>query len=100
MIHEHQVRERAYYIWEDEGRVAGQADAHWLKAEAEFHAAAAPLAVQPVAETKTVSPAKTLKPAVSRAKAKAEKAPAKVAKASAKAPTKTKRGEVAVPAFH
>ncbi|MGU3359350.1 DUF2934 domain-containing protein [Methylobacterium sp. M6A4_1b] len=30
---EQQVRERAYHIWEDEGRVIGQAEAHWLRAE-------------------------------------------------------------------
>ncbi|KQP54341.1 hypothetical protein ASF41_11655 [Methylobacterium sp. Leaf111] len=33
---EQQVRERAYYIWEDEGRVFGQAEAHWLRAEIEL----------------------------------------------------------------
>ena len=33
---EHRVRERAYYIWEGEGRVHGRADAHWLRAEAEI----------------------------------------------------------------
>ena len=33
---EQQVRERAYYIWEDEGRVFGQAEAHWLRAENEI----------------------------------------------------------------
>ncbi|KQP31728.1 hypothetical protein ASF49_09820 [Methylobacterium sp. Leaf104] len=33
---EQQVRERAYYIWEDEGRVIGQAEAHWLRAENEI----------------------------------------------------------------
>ncbi|MFD1355982.1 DUF2934 domain-containing protein, partial [Methylorubrum suomiense] len=33
---EHQVRERAYYIWEDEGRGFGRAEIHWLQAEAEL----------------------------------------------------------------
>ena len=33
---EQQVRERAYFIWEDEGRVFGQAEAHWLRAEIEL----------------------------------------------------------------
>ncbi|WP_238179607.1 DUF2934 domain-containing protein, partial [Methylobacterium dankookense] len=38
-ITEHQVRERAYYIWEGEGRVHGRADSHWLRAEAELRVA-------------------------------------------------------------
>jgi Protein of unknown function (DUF2934) len=29
---EHAIRERAYYIWEREGRPEGQAEAHWLLA--------------------------------------------------------------------
>lgn len=33
---EQQVRERAYHIWEDEGRLHGHADAHWLRAENEI----------------------------------------------------------------
>lgn len=32
---EQQIRERAYAIWEGEGRPADQAEAHWLRAEAE-----------------------------------------------------------------
>ena len=32
---EHAVRERAYYIWEREGRPEGQAEAHWLSAARE-----------------------------------------------------------------
>lgn len=45
-ISEHSVRERAYYIWEDEGRVHGRATVHWLRAESELHAVAAPVAVE------------------------------------------------------
>ncbi len=41
-ISEHSVRERAYYIWEDEGRVHGRAAAHWIRAEDELRAVAAP----------------------------------------------------------
>jgi hypothetical protein len=33
---EQAVRERAYFIWEGEGRLHGQADAHWLRAEVEL----------------------------------------------------------------
>jgi hypothetical protein len=32
---EHAVRERAYYIWERDGRPEGQAEAHWLMAARE-----------------------------------------------------------------
>ena len=77
---EHTVRERAYYIWEEEGRVHGRADAHWLRAEAEIAAPASILTVQAVAEASLApSPAKTLKPRASRAKAAVEAKPAKVA---------------------
>ncbi|TXM66064.1 DUF2934 domain-containing protein [Methylobacterium sp. WL120] len=75
---EHRVRERAYYIWEDEGRVHGRADAHWLRAEAEVAAPAPILTIEAVAATGLApSPAKTLKPRASRAKAVAK--PAEVA---------------------
>jgi hypothetical protein len=30
---DHQIRERAYVIWEQEGRPLGQADRHWEMAE-------------------------------------------------------------------
>ena len=74
---EHRVRERAYYIWEDEGRVHGRADAHWLRAEAEIAAPAPILTIEAVAETSLApSPAKTLKPRASRAKAVVEAKPA------------------------
>ena len=33
------VRERAYAIWEQEGRPEGQAERHWLEAEAAVRAA-------------------------------------------------------------
>ncbi|MBV8121734.1 MAG: DUF2934 domain-containing protein [Alphaproteobacteria bacterium] len=32
------IRERAFVIWEDEGRPEGASVAHWLRAEAEFKA--------------------------------------------------------------
>ncbi|HZU89918.1 MAG TPA: DUF2934 domain-containing protein [Stellaceae bacterium] len=38
---EQRIRERAYAIWEGEGRPAGRADAHWLQAEAEIAGEAA-----------------------------------------------------------
>jgi hypothetical protein len=33
---EQQIRERAYAIWENEGRPMDRANAHWLQAEAEI----------------------------------------------------------------
>lgn len=36
--HERQIRERAYQIWEREGRPDGKSVAHWLQAEAEIAA--------------------------------------------------------------
>jgi hypothetical protein len=35
-----QIRERAYHIWENEGRPAGRQLSHWLQAEAELQTAA------------------------------------------------------------
>ncbi|KQT17165.1 hypothetical protein ASG40_17400 [Methylobacterium sp. Leaf399] len=62
------MRERAYHIWENEGRVFGRAEDHWLRAEAEFGARVATveshlLVVQPSvpATSAAPSPAKTLK---------------------------------------
>lgn len=73
---EQQVRVRAYHIWEDEGRVLGRAEDHWLRAEAEFVTdveagidAVLQLTVQPsaAATSDVPSPAKVLKPRASRA---------------------------------
>ncbi len=36
--HDERIRERAYEIWEREGRPAGKSLEHWLKAEAEIAA--------------------------------------------------------------
>jgi hypothetical protein len=36
---EQAIRERAYAIWEEEGRPEGQHLQHWLRAEAEINAA-------------------------------------------------------------
>ena len=64
---EQRVRERAYYIWEDEGRVSGRAEAHWFQAEAEFRAAG-PVIVQATTEASLApSPAKVLKPKAAKA---------------------------------
>lgn len=78
---EHKVRERAYYIWEDEGRSAGRAEFHWLQAEAELQAADADIEVAVVIETVQ---AKAPKARVSRAKSTAK--PASAAKSASAAP--------------
>jgi len=75
---ERQVRERAYFIWEGEGREFGRAEAHWLQAEAELSRPAAPAMAEAVV---VPSPAKVLKP---RAKAPAKVALSEVAQAPAK----------------
>lgn len=36
--HEQRVRERAYQIWEGEGRPEGKSDEHWRRAQAEIAA--------------------------------------------------------------
>ncbi|HEV2545403.1 MAG TPA: DUF2934 domain-containing protein [Methylobacterium sp.] len=60
---ENSVRERAYYIWEGEGRVFGRAEAHWLQAEAELRQS-----VTTVEAAVVAAPAKVAKPRASRAK--------------------------------
>ena len=81
---EHRVRERAYYIWEGEGRVTGRAEAHWIQAEIEI--AAARVETAPAAQP-------SVKKAPARAKAPAKAAAAKPAPkaAAAKAPAKPKK---------
>ena len=90
------VRERAYYIWEGEGRIFGRAEAHWLQAEAELRQVAL---AESARITAPAEPAKVAKPRATRAKpavkaptevlagvAKAAKAPSKAAAASAEKP--------------
>ena len=68
------IRSRAYEYWQAEGELPGRALDHWLKAEAEVRAVAAP--AKTPARAQATSPAKTpaktpaRKPAT-RAKAKA-----------------------------
>ncbi len=99
---EQRVRERAYYIWEDEGRVFGCADAHWLRAETELQARTSvePILVQasPPALTLAASPAEVLKPKRTRtatARVDAKTATAKAAKAPAKSVEKAATAKVA-----
>jgi hypothetical protein len=76
---EQRIRERAYAIWEGEGRPADRAEAHWLRAEAEI-AREAPRPNGGRAQGETARPA-----------ARAPKRPAPAAKkqeAAAPAPTR------------
>lgn len=66
---EQQVRERAYYIWEGEGRVFGHAEDHWLRAEAELRADR----VEAPAAAQAPLPAEVLKPKANRARTAAVK---------------------------
>ena len=101
---EHRIRERAYFIWENEGRVSGRADAHWLQAETELAGAGAeaPLGVEaPLAEIGPApSPAETLKPRASRAKASAKPATKVAAKAAPKGKKVARSAEAGAGAFH
>ncbi|MGH1591181.1 DUF2934 domain-containing protein [Methylobacterium phyllosphaerae] len=84
MMSEHHVRECAYYIWEREGRIHGQAAAHWIRAEAELRANAM-VAVKPA--DATVAAAKPAKPVAAKATASksaaAKPSPAKSSAAKA-----------------
>jgi hypothetical protein len=69
---EQQIRERAYAIWEGEGRPAGRADSHWLQAEDEIASAAA----RPNGKTAR-TPKHSATPAKKRDRADIPAAPAK-----------------------
>ncbi len=99
---EHQVRERAYFIWEDEGRGFGRAEIHWLQAEAELRRAVEASAeiVAEVAPVKASKP-RAAKPAV-RTPAEALSGVAEAAKSpaarTAVKPAKTAAKTAAKPA--
>jgi hypothetical protein len=56
---EQQVRERAFHLWEQDGRPHGRADHHWLMAERDIRTAVA----QPEAKTAPARKAASPKPA-------------------------------------
>ena len=92
-ISEHHVRECAYYIWESEGRIHGQAATHWLRAEAELHANAVLAAGPTVTEAAPAAqvaktPAKGATPKVAAVKAAAVKTTAVKPAAPKPAPVK------------
>ena len=98
-ISEHHVRECAYFIWENEGRIHGQAAAHWLRAETELHANAtlAATVIPAVTAEKAAIPAsakaaapKVAAPKVAAPKAAAPKAAAPKAATKAAAPKTAK----------
>ncbi len=71
---DHQIRQRAHSIWEQEGRPWGRAEAHWAMASAELAAkpAARKKSSRPAAATATVATVKAAAP-------KRRKTPAKSA---------------------
>ena len=84
-ISEHHVRECAYFIWENEGRIHGQAVAHWMRAETELHAnatLAAGTVIQAVTAEKAAIPA-SAKVAAPKAAAPKSAAPKAATKAAA-----------------
>jgi hypothetical protein len=66
------IREHAYFMWLDSGRVHGNADAHWLSAEVELAAEAEILAasMETVARLMSSSEAAQDEPVVAKSKAK------------------------------
>ncbi len=98
---EHQVRERAYFLWEDEGRGFGRAEIHWLQAEAELRRAVEASAeivaeVAPVKASKpraakpaVRTPAEALSGVAEAAKSPAARTAVKPAKTAVKAAVKT-----------
>jgi hypothetical protein len=64
------IRSRAYEYWQAEGELPGRDLDHWLRAEAEVKAVAAPAKKPAASAAKTLARSPTRKPAT-RAKAKA-----------------------------
>jgi hypothetical protein len=64
---EQAIRERAYFMWLDSGRVHGNADAHWLAAEAEVLAASMETVARLMSFSET---AQDNEPVVAKSKAK------------------------------
>ena len=77
------IRERAYHLWEAEGRPHGREAEHWERARREFEAHAAP------APNGEVEPAIAPPPEVP-AKAAAKPAAATAGRKSAKRPSRTR----------
>ena len=75
---DHEIRQRAHSIWEQEGRPSGRAEAHWALANAELTAkpSAGKRTARPAAATAATTAAATASKA---AAPKRRKAPAKLA---------------------
>jgi hypothetical protein len=71
---EHRIRERAHSIWEQEGRPAGRAEAHWAMASAELGAASKPKPRRRAAAADSTVASLAAKPAPKRPKAAARTA--------------------------
>ncbi len=100
--HEEKIRQRAYEIWEREGRPNGEDMKHWLKAFEEIAAEGAPpkkaRRSQAAAETKTAKPV-AVKPVTAKPRDDKDKKTAKAAIASEKSP-KARRSTAAKPIVH
>ena len=85
---EHQVRQRAYALWESEGRPEGRHEEHWHRAHGEFgQDAAAPAADTEVTDTSAVPKPKAARRKPVAASPAAAEAPSAVDQ-SAAAPRK------------
>jgi hypothetical protein len=65
---EMKIRERAYALWEEEGRFEGRAQDHWYRAERELAAFAAAPAVKAPASPKRRAPTAVKAGVVAKAK--------------------------------
>ncbi|MGO9607596.1 MAG: DUF2934 domain-containing protein [Candidatus Binataceae bacterium] len=73
-VDEQKVRERAYHIWEREGRPQGHEAEHWQKALRELAMEGAPRAAKPKAAGRLTRTTKTSPKGESRVKKMVEKA--------------------------
>jgi hypothetical protein len=71
---EQKIRERAYQLWEQDGRMHGRADDYWFAATRELTAAQPASAAQVLAQPSDIIVAEPVEPKTRRRKA-AEKAP-------------------------
>ncbi|WP_338012496.1 DUF2934 domain-containing protein [Rhizobium sp. Root708] len=95
--HEEKIRQRAYEIWEREGRPQGEDMKHWLKAFEEIAAEGAP--PKKARRSQGAAEAKTAKPATTKPRDDKDKKTAKAAIASDKS-TKSRRASTSKPIVH
>ena len=83
---EHQIRERAYQLWEQDGRVHGRADEYWFAAARELTSRQPSSPAEALAQGGDIIVANVAEPKTEAEPKTRRRAPAKTAAAPAAAP--------------